>query len=99
MVYLFFAFVSSSYVTMKIHMSRQSCFECVFSIKSYLCTVAIVSVLTLVHKYYINRVSLTQDYIPLKCFYDVFKYSANRFDLGLLNEPIFIIIDQGAAKL
>ena len=53
----------------------------------------------LVHKYYINRVSLSQDYIPSKFFYDVFKYSANRFDLGLSNEPIFIIIDQGVAKL
>ena len=60
---------------------------------------AIVSVLTLVHKYFINRVSLTQDHIPSKCFDAVFKYSANRYDLGLSNEPIFIIIDQGVAKL
>ena len=28
-----------------------------------------------------------------------FKLSANRYDLGLLNEPLFIIIAQGATKL
>ena len=28
-----------------------------------------------------------------------FKYSANRYGLGLSNEPLFIIIAQGAAKL
>ena len=59
----------------------------------------IVSVLKVVHKYYINRVSLSQDYISSKCFYAVFKLSANRYDLGLTNEPLLIIIGQGAAKL
>ena len=43
---------------------------------------------TPLHKYYIvNRVSLSQD------------YSANRYVLGLLNELLFIIVGQGAAKL
>ena len=28
---------------------------------------------TLLHKYYINRVSSSQDYIPLKCFYAAFQ--------------------------
>ena len=49
--------------------------------------------------YYINRVSSSQDFIPLKCFYAVFQQIANRYDLGLSNEPLFIIIGQGAAKL
>ena len=53
----------------------------------------------LVHKYYISRVSLSQDYIASKCFYVVVQQSANRYDLGLSNEPLFIIIGQGAAKL
>ena len=50
-------------------------------------------------KYYINRVTLRQGYIPLKCFYVVFKEKVNRYDLGPSNEPLFIIIGQGAAKL
>ena len=32
----------------------------------------------LVHKYYINRVSLSQDYIPSKCFYAIFQCSAKQ---------------------
>ena len=54
---------------------------------------------TLVHKCYIHRVSLSQVYIPSKCFYAVFQYCASRHDLGLSNESLFIIIGQGAAKL
>ena len=45
-----------------------------------------------VHMYYINRVSLSQDYITLKCSYAVFQCRANRYVLGLSNEPLFIII-------
>ena len=52
----------------------------------------------LVHMYYINRVSLSQDYTS-KCFYTVFQYRVNRYDLGLPNELLFIIIGQEAAKL
>ena len=37
---------------------------------------------TLAHNYYINRVSLSQDYTPSKCFYAVFQYSAIKCDLG-----------------
>ena len=59
----------------------------------------IVSVLRLVYKYYINRVSLSQGYIPSKFFYVVLQSSGNRYDLGLSNEPLSIIIGQGAAKL
>ena len=49
--------------------------------------------------YFINRVSLNEYYIPSKCFYAVFQQSANRYDLGLSNEPLFTVIGQGAAKL
>ena len=35
----------------------------------------------------------------LSWYYAVFKLSANRYGLGLSNEPLFIIIAQGAAKL
>ena len=34
-----------------------------------------------------------------KWFYPVFKLGANRYGLGLSNEPLFIIIAQGVAKL
>ena len=53
----------------------------------------------LVHKYYINRVSLSQNYIYSKCYYTAFHESANRYDLGLSNEPLFIIMGQGDAIL
>ena len=53
----------------------------------------------LVYKYYINRVSLSQDHIPSKCFYAVFQWSTKRYDIGLSNEPLFIVIGQVAAKL
>ena len=49
--------------------------------------------------YYINRVSLSQDFVSQKCFFAVFQLIANRYDLGLSNEPLFIIIAQGTAKL
>ena len=35
----------------------------------------------------------------LSRYYAVFKLSANRYDMGLSNDPLFIIIAQGAAKL
>ena len=35
----------------------------------------------------------------LSWYYAVFKLSANRYGLGLSNEPYFIIIAQGFAKL
>ena len=34
-----------------------------------------------------------------KWYYAVFKLSANRYGFGLSNEPLFIIIAQGIAKL
>ena len=42
---------------------------------------------------------MSQNYIPSKCVYAVFQFRANRYDLGLSNEPLFSIIGQGDAKL
>ena len=42
-------------------------------------------------KYYIYRVSLSQDYIQ-KCYYAVFEISVNRYGIGLSNELLFVII-------
>ena len=53
-----------------------------------------------VHKYYINRVSLSQDCMYLKSAAMLFlKLNINRYDLGLSNEILFFIMAQGAAKL
>ena len=49
--------------------------------------------------YFINWVSLNKYYMPSKCFYAVFQQSAKRYDLGLSNEPLLIIIGQWTANL
>ena len=51
------------------------------------------------YKYQIDRVSWSQDFVPYKCCYAVFKLSANIYDLELSNELLFIIIAYEAAKL
>ena len=37
-----------------------------------------------VSEYYINRVSLSQDFVPKKCCYSVFNLSANRYGSNIL---------------
>ena len=87
-------------------MMKSGSFE---SLKSYLLAFdfkkSIVPLLTSVKMswnvliYYINRVSLSHNYILVKCYNAVFQKNVDRYDLGLSNEPLFIIIGQGAAKL
>ena len=50
-------------------------------------------------KYYINRVCLNYDCVSQKFYYEIFRFSANRYGLGLSNKLPFIIIGQGAAKV
>ena len=56
----------------------------------------------LLNKHYINKVSLSHDYIGtskvlLSCYLSYL--SANGYDLGLSNELLIIIIARGVAKL
>ena len=53
----------------------------------------------LVHKYYINRVSLSYDHVLKSATMLFFKISTNRYGIGLSNELLFITIGQRAAKL
>ena len=49
--------------------------------------------------YDVNWGTLNGDFLPYKCSYAVFELIANRYGFGLLNELLFIIIPQEAAKL
>ena len=46
----------------------------------------------------VNRVILSQDYMPRKCFYDIGLLAPNRYKLDLSNEILNIPFCQGAAK-
>ena len=53
-----------------------------------------------VHKFFINRVCLSNDIVLLSATMLFFKLdTTNRYDIGLSNELLFVIIGQGAAKL
>ena len=52
-----------------------------------------------VHKYYINRICLSYDYELKSATMLLLKISVSRYGIGLSNEPLFVIIAQGAAKV
>ena len=53
----------------------------------------------LLHKHYINWVTLSQDYFPQKSYHDLGLLVPNRYESDLSNEVLIIDFGQGDAKI
>ena len=59
----------------------------------------VIDMQCLLHKHYINGVTLNQDYMPLKSCYGLELLSPSRYESDLLNEILTFDFGKGAAKI
>ena len=53
----------------------------------------------LLHKHYVNGVTLSQDYSPQNTCQDVGLLAKNRYESDLSNEVLYILVGQETAKI